>query len=355
VICNTSADQSLLLYGSKYSGINLGHYARFDHLQQGTVNITTAMDVWVTALAQVMSLFHPFDGTSVLFPVLGAQNLSYLSILYYGITILRAVQANEDNILSSTNTPADGSWTCVVRYIPKTGQDNNFLGIGFLPTGEIDRTQTSNVSEASANTLLGPAISSVRLKAERKGLKLDFWRFINFFFVSNYWFLLLSLGQDHTTLYPSSSVSHGSDLLNYEFSKAKSYDSNYNIFLNATLFEIYSSHLSNTVLPLLDLPSITFEPLSEQNRLELTNRTLLRSYTCQVRQQKEPFTAFFSVITTVYVFTTGPFHLIMFIATFFKTRNNKEGPSPVQSIKAVLIYSEFLFWLHGPSTCPEGK
>lgn len=74
------------------------------------------------------------------------------------------------------------------------------------------------------------------------------------------------------------------------------------------------------------MPSITFKSLSEENRLELETVTFLRSYTCQVRELKEASVAFFSVITTVYVLTTGPFHFIMFIAAVFKTKNNKEGP-----------------------------
>jgi hypothetical protein len=49
-------------------------------------------------------------------------------------------------------------------------------------------------------------------------------------------------------------------------------------------------------------------------------------------EAKEPFVAFFSVITTVYVFTAGPFHFIVFVAGYLKTRNNKEGRRMTESL-----------------------
>jgi hypothetical protein len=248
---------------------------------------------------------------------------------------LRFVELTADKTLAgSINTPAEGSWTCFVKYIfVNSSLENNFVEISFLPTGEIDRTRTSNKSEILANTLLEAAISPIRNIAQQKGVDFDFWTFINFVLVSEYWGILLSLGQNQITEYPSSSdFWNSAPNTTSEFSEPVSYDSNYNIFVNATLFNIYSSYLSNTLLPLSDVPPISFEPLSDQNQFRVEPTTFLRSYTCQVMEAKEPFVAFFSVITTVYVFTAGPFHFIVFVAGYLKTRNNKEGRRMTESL-----------------------
>ena len=248
---------------------------------------------------------------------------------------MRFVELTADKTLAgSINTPAEGSWTCFVKYIfVNSSLENNFVEISFLPTGEIDRTRTSNKSEILANTLLEAAISPIRNIAQQKGVDFDFWTFINFVLVSEYWGILLSLGQNQITEYPSSSdFWNSAPNTTSEFSEPVSYDSNYNIFVNATLFNIYSSYLSNTLLPLSDVPPISFEPLSDQNQFRVEPTTFLRSYTCQVMEAKEPFVAFFSVITTVYVFTAGPFHFIVFVAGYLKTRNNKEGGRMTESL-----------------------
>lgn len=239
----------------------------------------------------------------------------------------------EDKLQNSPNTPAAGRWSLVVRSIPELDGIENITEIGFLPTGDIDRTQTSNATENIMNTLLEPLISTATSLAQQRGVvDFDFWRFVNFIFVSQYWITLLSLGQIQTTIYNSS---QNGLLLNNDMSTAHALDSTYNIFINSTLYGIYSSYLSTTVLPLLGFPSLSFARLSDTNTLEpLMPRptTFLRSYTCQVRQRKDNFTAIFAMLTTIYVFTAGPFHFFIFVASFCRTRNNPEGHSPLMLV-----------------------
>jgi hypothetical protein len=55
--------------------------------------------------------------------------------------------------------------------------------------------------------------------------------------------------------------------------------------MNASLFDLYSTYLSNTILlPLVGLPSVQFDPLTEANRLNVAPTTVVHSYNCQVRQ-----------------------------------------------------------------------
>ena len=141
---------------------------------------------------------------------------------------------------------------------------------------------------------------------------------MNWVVVSHYWLLLATVGQVNPVYYPPLNFTQ-------DFPNLKSYLSANNIFVNASLYNIYSTYFTTTILPLVRLPSPEFAPLDDGNRLQPTNTTFRRSYSCQVRQQKPPFTAFFSVITTIYVFTQGPFSLVIFFAKYFKTRNNNEG------------------------------
>jgi hypothetical protein len=96
--------------------------------------------------------------------------------------------------------------------------------------------------------------------------------------------------------------------------------------MNAPLFDLYSTYLSNTILlPLVGLPSVQFDPLTEANRLNVAPTTVILT----IVKYEQQVTAFVAVIT-IYVFTTGPFHLnILFIATWFKTRRNEQGLLPL--------------------------
>jgi hypothetical protein len=186
-------------------------------------------------------------------------------------------------------------------------------------------TRTSAANLSAANALLAPSITLLRRKALQRGIDIDVWKFMNWYLVGLYWTYLTSVGQVHPTLYPPIPNLPLPEAFTADFPKFKSYGSNNNIFINASLFDIYSTYLSKTILPILGLPSLQFAPLNAENKLQPTNVTFMMTYNCQLRQMKDPFTAFFSVITTVYVFTTAPFRLVIFIATYFKTRKSDQG------------------------------
>lgn len=234
-----------------------------------------------------------------------------------------------DTPLNATNTPAGGSWIFSIRYTYTGSQDIQHLAIRYLSNGDIDRIRTSNTTLATLNWLFEPAIALYRNVASRQGIMPDFWKFMNWIVVSWYWILLLELGQTQPTMYPPVTNVPFPELYTGDFSRTIFFEPTNNIFMNASLFDIYSTYLSNTILPLVGLPSFRFDPLTEENKLNVATTTIVHSYTCQVRQLKEPVTAFFAVITTIYVFTTGPFHLIIFIATLFKTRRNEQGFPPL--------------------------
>ena len=234
-----------------------------------------------------------------------------------------------DTHLNITNTPAGGSWSFFIRYTYTGSQDIQHLAIRYLSNGDIDRILTSNTTLATLNWLFEPAIALFRNAASRQGITLDYWEFMNWVVVSEYWILLHELGQTQPTMYPPMRDAPLPEPYTADFSRAIFFEPTNNIFMNASLFDIYSTYLSNTILPLIGLPSVQFDPLTEENKLNAAPTTIVHSYTCQVRQLKEPVTAFFAVLTTIYVFTTGPFHLIIFIAAWFKTRRNEQGFLPL--------------------------
>src|SRR5437763_5000060 len=84
------------------------------------------------------------------------------------------------------------------------------------------------------------------------------------------------------SFYNFSTGPHNGLFLNNDMSTANTLDSTYNIFINSTLYETYSSYLSTTVLPLLGFLSLPFAPLSDTSILEpLTagTTTFSHSYT----------------------------------------------------------------------------
>jgi len=243
-------------------------------------------------------------------------------LLFYPLSISLIVDA----ISQSFNTPADGYYTAVFRYPGADGKsDGRQAAITFLSTGEIDHTRTSEADLAAATTLLDPAISLLRLRALQGGINLDFWEFINWIVVSHYWTFLAIVGQVSPTMYPPISSPYFPEPFTANFSHPKTYPTTNNIFINATLFHIYSTYLTNTILPILGIASPRIAALDDVNKLQPSNRTFLRTYVCQIRQWKDPFGAFFAVITSVYVFTTGPFNAIILIARYFETRNKDQG------------------------------
>jgi len=104
-----------------------------------------------------------------------------------------------------------------------------------------------------------------------------------------------------------------------------------NIWVNDTLYSIYSDLLLNTVLPVLNVqvPTIKVAPLNETNRLHPTNTTFLRTYICNVRRMKAPLPAIVSIIVSEYAFVKGGYSFFLFLATLYEKTKGRERKYPL--------------------------
>ena len=146
---------------------------------------------------------------------------------------------------------------------------------------------------------------------------LDFWDILNWIFVSQYWISLYDLGQiaDFSDDY---SLDSNSNIFN-------------NIFINDTLFEIYSSVLNDILIPyyydwFIDyLPIPSFLPLNDTNRLFSVPTTLSQTYSCSERKMKPWFTAFISVFAADYALIGTAYKILIFITGYFQQRKDEGG------------------------------
>jgi hypothetical protein len=222
--------------------------------------------------------------------------------------------------LSEINTPAGDYWTLVVSVTSNGmyGSDTPYQ-ICFLPTGEIDPIHTSSDTLATVNVILEPTIALMRLISGDPAF--DIWKCINFLFVGYYWWLLADLGEIAPTAY------------NFTLSdspQTKAYPSTNNIFINATLFQIYSEYIMNTIIPLFNklfdanstpglLPLI---PLNDATRLRPFETTFLRSYSCASREMKNWINLIVSVFAADYALIAGSYGLLVFILSWSQKRKD---------------------------------
>ena len=221
------------------------------------------------------------------------------------------------------NTLANGSWTLLFKYGLEDQDVENVIPITFLPTGEIDFTRTSKDQLSLANQILQPSLDILEQKAAFSGVKVDFWSLLNFITVGYHWILLANLGQIAPTTYtalPAYPAMPEWEWYRVNFSQPISHPPTYNIFINTTLFDVYSTFLRETVLPLLNYSSPRFLPLNDTNRLQSSQTTFLKSYSCQIRRWKSPLAAAFSILTGIYVFVSGPYAAIILVASWLEKR-----------------------------------
>ena len=220
------------------------------------------------------------------------------------------------------NTPAGDSWTLVVTSTPSTSFRATNYQIAFLPTGEVDFTRTSSETFNAVNSLLAPTVSILQ---QVQGPDFDFWKFINWIFVSYYWILLYDFGQINPTFYKYNQLQFPL------FDEPIPFPSTNNIFVNDTLFSIYSSYLHDTVVPFLNkntnvmLNPPTFLPLSADNSLQPFGVTLLRSYSCVERQLKGWVSAAISVLVADYALIMGGYTFFVFVIGWWQKRKHKQG------------------------------
>ena len=213
------------------------------------------------------------------------------------------------------NTPANDHWTMTVSYTLNNEVSAKSLNITFLSTGKIDFNRTSQVDYDTANNLLQPTTSLLQTYI---GPNFDFWELTNWLFVSIYWSYLADLGQVRPTTYIREREQYGIAIV--DFSKPTSYPLTNNIFINETLFEIYSSYLRTVILPFLNYSLPEFYPLDDDNHLKPVDTTFSRSYSCSERQLKTPLDFIISVLAADYVLIIGAYRLVIFIAALVQKR-----------------------------------
>ena len=219
--------------------------------------------------------------------------------------------------MTKPNTPAGEYWTLYIAYSSYMGlHPETRMAIAFLPTGEIDRTHTNNDTLTRANALLAP---TVQILSEILGEStFDIWKFFNWVIVTEYWGFLADLGQMAPTAY---------DLTIPKSPQPVTFPSTNNIFINETLFEIYSGYFNNTLLPfvgkLLNMSQYPPVLLNSANRLTRTETTLLRSYTCTTRQLKYWLNLVIAVISADYVLIVGAYSIVSFIAGRLQKRKDE--------------------------------
>jgi hypothetical protein len=124
--------------------------------------------------------------------------------------------------------------------------------------------------------------------------EVDFWGMINWLFVSFYWTSLSEVGQISPTTYKKRM--RGAYCRDFDQPTALPPT---NIFINATLFDIYSSYFRKTIIPALNYSSPRFRQLDENNRLHESERTFIRTYSCLERRIKMQSASLFRLLVSV--------------------------------------------------------
>jgi len=218
---------------------------------------------------------------------------------------------------------ASDSWAALFQYTRNNETTPSTIPIFFLPTGEIDTTRTSKSELSVIETILAPGLRVLNQTALQQGVEVDFWKLVNFIFVGYHWLMLANLGQISPTIYAPIPFPAAPEWYRVNFADIRSYPPINNIFINATLFEIYTDYLRDSILPLLNYPSPEFAPFGPGNLLQLEETTFIKSYICQVRKLKEPVVAIFAIVTSAVVFITWPYAVVVWVAAWY--RKGKPG------------------------------
>ena len=219
--------------------------------------------------------------------------------------------------MSKPNTPAGEYWTLYVAYSRYMAlRPETRIAIAFLPTGEIDSAHTNNDTLTTANALLDPTVQILQNILGKNTF--DIWKFLNWIIVTGYWGFLADLGQTAPTAY---------DLTVPNSPQPVAFPSTNNIFINETLFEIYSGYFNNTLLPFVEkfFHAGRYPPvlLNDANRLTRTETTLLRSYTCTMRQLRSGLGLVIAVISADYALIVGAYSVVSFIAGWLQKRKDE--------------------------------
>lgn len=228
------------------------------------------------------------------------------------------------------NTPANDHWQLQIASTSIDALLPNSTYITFLPSGSIDMTRTSQSDLDNANSILAPAISFLQAELNQT---FNFWELINWIFVSFYWTFLSDLGQISPTIISGQTTLRIPNNTSVNKNYQTAFPPTNNIFINQTLFAIYSSYLRNTIIPLLgpvsgDYPSLpSFSNLSFENSLREQDTTFTLSYSCVQRIIKPALAFIVSVIVADYAFIMGAYKLTIMVAAGIQKRKRQDGTS----------------------------
>jgi hypothetical protein len=204
-----------------------------------------------------------------------------------------------------------------VSFQQSTTLVETFADVVFLPTGDIDSKYTNLTAFAVVEEILSPTISSIISLAEKAKIPdFNFWKLMNWMFVSHYWTILLDFGQ------VSSAVTNGSTIA----SEPVLYPTTNNIFVNETLFELYSAYLSNTVLPLLENQLPQFASLNQTNVMNASDITLKLLYSCTDLRLKSSGGLVVSVMVASWAFVTSLYAILVGIGSKWELRKEDGRP-----------------------------
>jgi hypothetical protein len=175
-------------------------------------------------------------------------------------------------------------------------------------------THTLPSDLANANSLIEPTIQILRDISGDSSF--DIWKLFNWMIVVVHWSLLANLGQIAPTAYDTTIPNDPQPV---------PFPPTNNIFINQSLFEIYSGYSNSTLEPLFAEIGFTPPPpvlLDDQNRLMPVETTLLRSYTCTQRQPKGPISLIISVISADYALIVGAYTITLYIAGRIQKRKD---------------------------------
>ena len=225
---------------------------------------------------------------------------------------------NSDTLLKP-NTPAGEYWILYVAYTQTADTQETRIPIAFLPTGEVDTTHTVPADLTRANDLLAPAAQLLQSLFDDNSF--DIWKFFNWLFIGFYWTLLADLGQIAPTGYDTSTF------ISLNYPQPVPFPSTNNIFVNGTLYAIYSAYLNNTLGPVLQenfgtlsLPPVP--PFDDNTRLTPVNTTILQSYSCSQRRLRDGMSLVILVVVADYALITGAYKFIVLVAGWFQKRKD---------------------------------
>jgi hypothetical protein len=170
------------------------------------------------------------------------------------------------------------------------------------------------------NEVLAPTINEIlQLATAANVTNFEFWEFMNWIFVSQYWLILLDFGQIAPSTFEYDAQGN---ILSYE---AVRYTPENNIFVNGTLFDYYNSYLHNTIAPLFNYTLAEFLPLNETNRMNETTTSLEVLYTCSDLKLKSPISFIISVLIADWGFISSMIAIVMFFLGVWKAREIIHG------------------------------